>query len=72
MSIIATVTNDMIKLPPGVHLEDDTQVIILPQPKKRVSFADRYKDIIGAAGSGMNDLAENHDHYLYGTPKKTD
>ena len=70
MSITATVMNDMIKLPEGVHLEDETEVIILPQPKKRPTFAERFEHIIGTAGSGLGDLADNHDHYLYGSPKK--
>ncbi len=71
MSITATVMNDTIKLPAGTHLEDGTQVIVLPQAARRPTFAERYKDIIGSASSGIGDLAENHDHYLYGTPKKS-
>lgn len=70
MSITATVINDTIKLPEGTHLEDGTQVVVLPQPGKRVSFAERYKDLIGCVSSGIGDLAENHDHYLHGRPKK--
>ena len=35
--------NDTIKLPAGVHLEDDTQVIILPQPRQRVPVAEGCK-----------------------------
>ena len=69
MSITATVMNDTIKLPEGVHLEDETEVIILPQPKKRPTFAERYKDFIGCIKDAPPDLADNHDHYLYGTPK---
>lgn len=71
MSITATVINDTIKLPEGVHLDDDTEVVIVPQPKKHGGFAARFEHIIGAAGSGLGDLADNHDHYLYGAPKKT-
>jgi hypothetical protein len=70
MSITATVINDTIKLPEGVHLADATEVIILPKLKQRQTFAERYKDLIGVAGSGLGDLADNHDHYLYGTPKQ--
>lgn len=70
MSITATVMNDTIKLPEGVHLEDGTSVLVLPQPRERQTFAERYKDLIGSVNSGIGDLAENHDHYLHGRPRK--
>ncbi len=70
MSITATVINDTIKLPEGVHLEDETEVLIFPQIRGRKTFAERYAKYIGCVDSGIGDLAENHDHYLYGTPKK--
>lgn len=38
-------------------------------PDSEPTFYDRYKDFIGAAEL-PEDAAENHDHYLYGTPKK--
>ena len=69
MSITATVINDTIKLPEGMHLEDGTLVEVMP--KKASAFLERFKDIIGTAGSGIGDLAENHDHYLHGAPKKS-
>ena len=34
------------------------------------SLAERLKPFIGAVRSGVGDLADNHDHYLYGTPKQ--
>lgn len=71
MSIDATVINDTIKLPEGMHLEDGTQVIVLPRLRERKTFAERYAKYIGCVNSGIGDLAENHDHYLYGTPKKS-
>lgn len=70
MSITATVINDTIKLPEGTHLADGTEVVVLPQPAKRQTFSERYAHLIGVAGTGVGDLAENHDHYLYGAPKK--
>lgn len=69
MSITATVINDTIKLPEGTHLEDGTPVIVLPQPKRQ-TMAERYKDFIGCIKDAPSDLADNHDHYLYGTPKR--
>ncbi len=70
MSITATVLHDTIKLPEGVHLEDSTEVVILPKRRPEERFAERFKDLIGSIDSGMGDLAQNHDHYLYGLPKK--
>jgi hypothetical protein len=32
---------------------------------------ERYKDFIGIADGLPPDMAENHDHYLYGRPKKS-
>ena len=37
-------------------------------PKK--TFGERYKKYIGILKDGPTDLAANHDHYLYGTPKQ--
>jgi hypothetical protein len=70
MSITATVINDTIKLPEGVHLEDQTEVLIVPRKKRGRAILERYKDLIGCIGSGIGDLADNHDHYLYGSPKQ--
>ena len=34
------------------------------------SFLERYREFIGIADDLPSDLADQHDHYLYGTPKK--
>lgn len=34
------------------------------------TLAERYSDFIGAIDSLPPDAAENHDHYLYGVPKR--
>ena len=41
-------------------------------PDRPLTFLERYKDVIGAADdpSLPTDGALNHDHYLYGAPKK--
>ena len=71
MSIIATVINDTIKLPAGTHLENGTQVSVLPMREApATTFAQRYGKFIGIMKNGPTDLAANHDHYLYGTPKR--
>ena len=76
MSITATVENDTIKLPAGVHLPDGTTVKIeeIPEPERQPSgktFAERFAKYIGMVDDMPTDLAENLDHYLYGAPKRT-
>jgi len=41
-----------------------------PLPRDIPTLYERFKDFIGIADDLPEDLAENHDHYLYGTPKK--
>lgn len=73
MSIItATVENNVIKLPAGMHLPDGTPVRVETlTDTARKPFGERYAKFIGAVKGAPTDLAENHDHYLYGAPKRT-
>jgi hypothetical protein len=74
MSITATVENDTIKLPPGVHLPDGTRVRIeaaeLPPAAPGRTLAERYAKFVGLADDLPEDMAKNHDHYLHGAPKR--
>ena len=71
MSITATVQNDTIKLPVGIHLPDGTKVRVEPVAKAAPkSFGERYAKFVGIVKDAPADLAENHDHYLYGQPKR--
>lgn len=74
MSITAIVQNNTIKLPPGVNLPDGTEVTIdAPEaaaPAPGMTLAERLAPFIGCVHSGVGDLADNHDHYLYGVPKQ--
>jgi hypothetical protein len=36
----------------------------------RKTLAERFKNLIGAVDDLPEDMAENHDHYLYGSPKQ--
>lgn len=69
MSITATVENDTIKLPPGVHWPDGTRVILSPEPSTARSLAARYASLTGLADDMPSDLARNHDHYIHGAPR---
>jgi hypothetical protein len=54
-----------------VELPDGTAVRIeLEETSQRRTLADRLRDVIGAAEGLPSDLAEQHDHYLHGKPKK--
>jgi hypothetical protein len=75
MTFIATVENDMIKLPPGVHVPDGTRVSIeISGPDVAVpsrTLAERYSKFMGLADDLPEDMAKNHDHYLRGAPKRS-
>ena len=75
MSITATVKNDTIMLPPGVHVPDGTEVeILLPDetvvPQDGATLHERMKDFIGCIKDGPEDLAAEHDYYAHGAPKR--
>jgi hypothetical protein len=75
MTFIATVQNDSIQLPAGVHLPDGTQVMVEPAERKpseekpRKTMAERYAKYIGCVTDAPPDLAENLDQHLYGVSK---
>jgi hypothetical protein len=58
----------MVVLPPDANLPDGTEVRVEPISAKTLS--ERLSDVIGIARGGSPDIAENHDHYLHGTPNK--
>lgn len=53
-----------------VALPDGTEVEIEPTQRCRETLADRFRAIIGIVTDLPEDMAENHDHYIHGTPKK--
>ena len=56
-----------------VDLEPNVEytVIIKSKEKKNKNFCDVLKSIAGTV-EGPEDWSEEHDHYLYGTPKKNE
>ena len=46
------------------------RVQILEQPDHEPTFAELFEDIAGKAVGLPPDMAENHDHYLHGLPKR--
>jgi hypothetical protein len=71
MSVIGTVKNGVIELPPDAKLEEGQRVEIVaaslsPEDafvlRETVMAAPRVRDL-------PDDLATHHDHYLHGLPK---
>lgn len=70
MTYKGRVRNGVIVLDEGT-LPEGTPVKVEPAQKpRRATQAERLKGFIGIANDLPGDLAENHDHYLYGVPKK--
>jgi hypothetical protein len=70
VTIRATVHNHRIELPPELAVAEGAEVeIILSEEKRGKTLAERLAPFIGAVHSGVGDLADNHDHHLYGAPK---
>ena len=74
MSITATVENDTIRLPEGMHIPDGTQVVIKTVERAVGSSSDSLArclaEYAGIADDLPSDLAANLDHYLHGHPKR--
>ena len=73
MSYTGIVQNGVIVLENGAPLKEGTrvQVIVPDLPAEGETLGQRLQKLAGIAGDGLpEDLAENHDHYLYGRPKK--
>ena len=71
MSITATIENDSIKLPPGMHVPDGTKARIIFEPAAVQTLAKRYAALVGFTDALPENMAENHDHYLPGREKNT-
>lgn len=79
MTLLGHIENGMIVLDEATTLPDGmkVRVAIVPvgseasttegQPK---TLYERYQSIIGAAEGLPADFAEQHDHYIHGTPKR--
>ena len=74
MTYKGKVKNGMVVLQEGVSLPEDAEVnveLVGPSgPKQPPSWAEVFKDVIGSVDDMPPDMAENHDHYIHGTPKK--
>ncbi|MDQ6632145.1 MAG: hypothetical protein M3Y82_10395 [Verrucomicrobiota bacterium] len=77
------ISNGAIILPPDIHLPEGMELEVtipakfseIPEVKvesvnKGKTLYERFEDFIGMADDLPCDLAQNHDHYLHGHPKK--
>jgi hypothetical protein len=72
MNLEGTVANGVVVLDPGVKLPDGTRVelVIKEQAPRETSLGQRLLKLSGIAKGLPSDLAEQHDHYIHGTPKR--
>ncbi len=74
MSYIGTVNEDgVITLPPEAQLLPGVQVrvdVIVSRPASELPIGKKLLALSGKVKGWPADFAENHDHYLHGTPKR--
>lgn len=63
------VQNGVIVLEGEVRLPDGIEVRIETIDHQVSSLFDRFRDVVGQGVDLPDDLAVQHDHYLYGSPK---
>jgi hypothetical protein len=69
MTWVGTIKNGAVILDPGLVLPDGTRVRVVPlDTSADFDPADNLPDL--AVSTGIPDLASEHDHYIYGTPKR--
>jgi hypothetical protein len=57
-------------MPPDLPEGARVRVEVIEEPPPAGSLADRLRSVIGQAHGLPPDLAEQHDHYLHGQPKR--
>lgn len=72
MSVQGTVVNGVVVLDPGSSLPDGTRVelVIKEGPGEESTLGQRLLKLAGIAKDLPPDTAEQHDHYIHGTPKR--
>ena len=59
-----------IELPEGAAVRFEIAPESESSANSGSTFGERFSEVMGKAKSLPEDAAENHDHYLYGQPKK--
>ncbi len=73
MTYRGRVRNGVIVLDPPVTLPEgaEVQVVSGADGDAIPSLHERLKDVIGIAEGLPSDMADNHDHYIHGAPKRS-
>ena len=82
MTYKGTVRGGVVVLPPDAALPDGLEVdVCAPAPSDAPpsgpavddgpTLYERFKDIVGIAQGLPHDFADQHDHYIHGTPKRS-
>ena len=79
MTLRGTIKGGTVVLAEPTTLPDGTAVEVRPveahatadSPEQGPTLYERLKDVIGTAEGLPEDMAENHDHYVRGAPKRT-
>jgi len=64
------VLEEPVRLPDGTDVEVDVRAV--GEAQQGATLYERLADVIGIAEGLPQDMAENHDHYIHGTPKGID
>jgi hypothetical protein len=71
MAYRGRIKNGVVVLDEPMPLPEGTEVSIEPIQSGVVpTLAEQLKNVIGIITDMPVDMAENHDHYIHGTPKK--
>ena len=71
MNYHGRVENGVVVLDNQIRLPEGTKVRVEPiEEQPRRTLAERFRNIIGVADDMPEDMAEQHNHYIHGTPKK--
>ena len=77
MEIEGTIHNGVVVFETESPLPEGTRVTVTQRgPSPEIvemavpTIFERYREIIGIAPELPADMAENHDHYIHGTPKR--
>jgi len=79
MTYKGRVENGVVVLEPGAHLREGMDVRVEPVPEAGSAAECSHElgqlragllGFSGAVKGGPSDLAQNHDHYLHGTPPR--
>jgi hypothetical protein len=73
MSVTGTIENGVVKLPPGAPWPDGTRVRVekVEQGSPGNNLTRRLRELSARVSGLPADLAEEHDHYIHRTPRRT-